>query len=866
MTDRHAIQTIPACSTRLHGVWILLLTALLFQPLAAQTLSGKVFVVKEPGDTTAVQMAQLQWLNTAVGTYSEMDGSFKLPYANTDTLVVRYSFYKTDTLIVNRGKKLTIVISPTKMLQEVVISKPRKQKYVRKGNPAVMLVEKVIENKNNHRIESAESYKLKSYKKMIATFGRFTMNFEKNRFNRQFSFLAKYIDTIPQDTVPVLTIALRENLSDLYYQKTPRKRVEYVVAERMQGFGETLEEEGMGTNLDAMFSDVNIFDNDIDLMLNKFVSPLSSTLATTYYHYYITDTVLVDSISCIELTFTPVNSKTFGFNGRMYIVNDSTYALKRYTLNVPVKINMNFVRQLVVEQDFTRTDSGWWAPAKAETFASFSLIKRKKMRQIYIRQNKVWYDFEAGVGIPDSLKIAAENGVVMAKTLRYRQKQWMTMRPVPLTAKEAFIDSLSKELRQLPVIKALETTAEILSTGYIATAKERKESRFDIGPVYNFVSYNPTEGVRLRLGGMTTAQMHNRWFFYGYLAYGLRDQRFKYSFTMAHSFDEKKRHINESPRHVILFTQNYDVEMPGRSYSYMDRDNFFMSYNTGDPELSAQYVRRTRLRYMREWANRFSVDTWLQYENNEATGMLAYWRINRDGTISPVKSFNSMEWRLQLRWAPGERVYNNQSGKDNLLRLSKNAPVFILTHTAGIMDQLRYHRTDFSVEKRFWLSAFGHIDAEAKGGIVWNAAPFPKLYFPPSNQSIFLSPNTFCLMKPMEFIMDRYVSLYATYHLKGWIFNRIPLWNRLNWREVISFSGIYGSITPKNIPGPSTPGLYVLPEGCGQMGKMPYMELTAGIENIFQVLRIDYVRRLTHTEGLKGWGKNGIRISMQISF
>ena len=414
MTDRHAIQTIPACSARLHGVWILLLTALLFQPLAAQTLSGKVFVVKEPGDTTAAQMAQLQWLNTAVGTYSEMDGSFKLPYANTDTLVVRYSFYKTDTLIVNRGKKLTIVISPTKMLQEVVISKPRKQKYVRKGNPAVMLVEKVIENKNNHRIESAESYKLKSYKKMIATFGRFTMNFEKNRFNRQFSFLAKFIDTIPQDTVPVLTIALRENLSDLYYQKTPRKRVEYVVAERMQGFGETLEEEGMGTNLDAMFSDVNIFDNDIDLMLNKFVSPLSSTLATTYYHYYITDTVLVDSISCIELTFTPVNSKTFGFNGRMYIVNDSTYALKRYTLNVPVKINMNFVRQLVVEQDFTRTDSGWWAPAKAETFASFSLIKRKKMRQIYIRQNKVWYDFEAGVGIPDSLKIAAENGVVMA--------------------------------------------------------------------------------------------------------------------------------------------------------------------------------------------------------------------------------------------------------------------------------------------------------------------------------------------------------------------------------------------------------------------------------------------------------------------
>ena len=867
MTDCHTILTRPARTVRHCTVWFFLLAAMFSHPTTAQTLSGKVFVIKETGDTAAAPMAQLQWLNTAVGTYSEADGSFRLPYANTDTLVVSYYFFKTDTLVVKPGKKLTIVISPTQMLQEVVISKPKKQKYVRKDNPAVLLVENVIANKDKYRIESAENYKIKSYRKIITTFGKFRMDFEKNKFNRQFSFLAKYIDTIPSDSVPGLTIALRETLSDLYYQKSPRKRVEYVVAERMQGIGETLDEEGLGTNLEAMFSDVNIFDNDIDLLLNKFVSPLSSTIATTFYHYYITDTVTVDSISCIELTFTPVNSRAFGFNGRLYIVNDSTYALKRYTINVPVKINMNFVRQLVVEQDFTRTDSGWWAPAEAQTFAAFSLTKRKKTRQIYIRQNKVWYQFEPGTCIPDSLKAGSlDNSVVMAKVLRYRQKQWMTMRPVPLTAKEAFIDSLSKELRQLPVIKVLETAAEILSTGYIATAKERKASRFDIGPVYNLVSHNPTEGVRLRIGGMSTAQMHNRWFFNGYLAYGLTDHRLKYSFTMAHSFNEKKRHINESPKHLICFTSSYDVEMPGRSYSYMERDNLFMSYTTGDPELSAQYVRRTRLRYIQEWASRLSIDTWLQYENNEATGTLNYWRVNRDGTLTDVRSFHSMEWRLQLRWAPGERVYNNQSGKDNLLRLSKNAPVFSLTHTAGIMDQLRYHRTDFSVEKRFWLSAFGHIDAAVKGGIVWNTAPFPKLYFPPSNQSIFLSPNTFCLMKPMEFIMDRYVSLFATYYLKGWIFNRIPLWNRLNWREVISFSGTYGSISQKNIPGPSTPGLYLLPEGCGQMRKAPYMEITAGIENILQVLRIDYVRRLTYAEGLKGWGRNGIRVSLRISF
>ena len=114
--------------------------------------------------------------------------------------------------------------------------------------------------------------------------------------------------------------------------------------------------------------------------------------------------------------------------------------------------------------------------------------------------------------------------------------------------------------------------------------------------------------------------------------------------------------------------------------------------------------------------------------------------------------------------------------------------------------------------------------------------------------------------------MDKYAALYATYHLKGWIFNRIPLWNRLKFREVVSFSGIYGGLSSKNNPSPTTPGLFVLPDGCSPMGKVPYMEITAGIENIFEILRIDYVRRLSYAKGLTGWGKNGIRVSLDISF
>ena len=758
-------------------------------------------------------------------------------------------------------------VKNTRHLKEVVVSK-RNQKYVRKGNPAIELAKNVIKHKNENRIELAESYKTTKYKKLVLSFGRFTMDFQKNKFNQKLAFLEKYIDSLPPDTMPVLTISVRERLEDYYAQRSPHKNVTYVRARRMQGVDESLDKEGLGTNLDAIFSEVNIFDNDIELMLNRFVSPLSSTIATTFYHYYITDTVMVDSISCIELTFTPVNSQSYGFTGRLYIVNDSSYALKRYLINIPRRINMNFVNQLIVEQEFMKTDSGLWAPRVSHTTASFSLLKSKKMRKIYAHQTTLWFGYETGVTIPDSLDVAASGEEIVSPDVwKYKSRRWKEMRPMPLTDKEVFIDSLRPELRRLPLFKALEKTAEILFSGYIPTAKDRKESYFDIGSIYSMISRNPAEGFRLRIGGMTTAKLHDQWFMNGYLAYGFRDRRLKYNVTMIHTFDKKTLHAYEAPRNGITFSSSYDVEMPGQQYTYMDRDNILLSYDYDTAAPAAQYIRRTKLHFQQEWPSRLRFETWMQYENSEAAGSLTYWRINRDGTVSRVSDINSFEWSARLRWAPGETTYDGRMGDKRPFKLSKDAPVFTLTHTFGIMGgNIQYNKTDFSVEKRFWLSAFGHIDAALQAGIVWDAVPYTKLYIPQNNQSLFLIPNTFCLMKPMEFLMDKYVALYATYYLKGWIFNRIPYWNRLNLREVISFNGVYGGLSPKNIPGPNTPGLYLLPDGCGQLGKVPYMELTAGIENILGFLRIDYVRRLSYAKDLKGWDKNGIRFTFRISF
>ena len=119
-------------------------------------------------------------------------------------------------------------------------------------------------------------------------------------------------------------------------------------------------------------------------------------------------------------------------------------------------------------------------------------------------------------------------------------------------------------------------------------------------------------------------------------------------------------------------------------------------------------------------------------------------------------------------------------------------------------------------------------------------------------------------MNPLEYINDRYVSWDVSYYLNGWLFNRLPLIKRLKWREVLTCRGIWGDLSEKNLPASSN-RLHLFPTGSGLMGEKPYIEVGAGIENIFKVLRIDYVHRLTYRDNPNG-DNDGIRISLHVTF
>ena len=859
-----------------------------------------------------------------IGTTTNLDGYFTL--SNTEgynTLNFQMLGYKTEMLTLRKGqnrKDVKIKMTPDVYgLQDIVVTpKNRKRDYKRKGNPAVELIKNVIANKENHSVRTADQYTAQTYSRMSFALDNIKVNWNKP-FWKNFLFVQKYIDST--GVYPSVTISIREHISEEYFQRKPHREKKILQKKRIFGVEDLVSSGSFQENVNAIFKDVDINDNSMNLLFNRFVSPLSSTLAVTFYQYYIMDTIMVDGYPCIDLAFVPVNSESYGFTGHLYIVNDSTYRLKKYAINVPPDINLNFVSNYSVEHSYKQLENGLWAPDRTSTYAKFYVFNNK--RGILARQTKIYTGWDLETPIPkETFSSFTANEVESNDSTAQRlgAAAWDTLRPEPLTRYENSVYELVQEVTAQPKLASMIAAVNALTTEFVATtpAKDLDLSKFDIGPIYQFVSWNMLEGVRVRVGGVSTARLHDRFFFRGYVAFGTKDLRPKYNGTLIYTFDKHKNQPYDGLRHHLQLSAQYDVEEPGQLTDVIRRDHILMSIPTSTPTLGFdQYVFHANVEYMKEWRNKFSIKTSFDFSNNEAAGALHYDRVDWTPNISatdttwtktttPIGSYRDYEGKIEFRYSPGSRVYIDRMGIESPFALEKDAPTIKLIHSIGFLDDRHnggngffYNRTEAMFDKRFWFSAFGHLDLRVQTGMIWQKVPFTKLYLPQTSTSIFLAQRSFNLMKPMEFLMDEYVSLFATYYFKGWILNRIPGINKLKLRGVVSVAAIYGGLTKKNNPFiESGNGLYEFPQSAtyddkgywvagrtsSPIGKLPYIEITAGFENILKFIRIDYVRRITYNDyelpfmvpnaqgemiparrRIPAWGRNGVKITFRLA-
>jgi hypothetical protein len=807
-----------------------------------------------------------------VGSITDNDGHYKVETRkgwNKLTFSAVGYVTKVVNIIPGVTKNLNVRMRPDDIMLDEVVVKPKREKYSRKNNPAVELMKKVIAHKNNNKLSENDYYQYNKYQKITMSLNDVTPEMLEKGMYKKMPFLKDQIELCEETNKFILPISVDETASQKIYRKHPKSEKTIIKGMSSTGVNELFATGDMlSTVLKDVFTDVNIYDNDIRLLQYPFISPISSSDAISFYKFYIMDTTFVDKDKCFHLTFVPNNSQDFGFTGHLYVLADSSYTVKKCTMNLPKKSGVNFVDNMDIIQEFEQLPNGEWVLKTDDMIVEMTLMKI--MQGFQIRRTTRYSDY-AFDELPQQLFKRKGAEIKEADAMMRGDDFWNQYRPVPLTQTESSMDMLVKRLEQMPGFKYVIFVLKAFIENFVETGTKNNPSKVDIGPVNTMISNNYIDGLRLRMSAQTTANLNPHLFFKGYYAYGFKDHRSKYMGEVEYSFNKKEYLPREFPKNSITFSYQYDVMSPTDKFLKTDKDNVFVSFKTSTVD-QMSYVRNIALKYENETQFGLKTTVEVKHSTDEPTGGLAY--ITNDDQKTLVPEIQTMEASLAFRYAPGETFVNT---KQRRIPVSFDAPVFTLSHTTGFKGVLggeyNFNLTEVGLYKRFWFSSWGKIDMFVKGGAQWNKVPFPLLIMPAANLSYILQRETFNLINNMEFLNDRYASLDVSWDLNGKIFNRIPLLKKLKWREAIGFKMLYGHLTDKNNPmkHPGDSELFLFPTRDGRPTsfvmdpKTPYMECSVGIHNIFKILHIDYVRRLNYLDHPDA-NKWGVRFMVMMTF
>ena len=837
--------------------------------VSAQNIQG---VVTDSLTNEPIPYLSVFYEGKGVGSITDNDGNYKVETRkgwNKLTFSAVGYVTKVVNIIPGVTKNLNVRMRPDDIMLDEVVVKPKREKYSRKNNPAVELMKKVIAHKKNNKLSENDYYQYNKYQKITMSLNDVTPEMLEKGMYKKMPFLKDQIELCEETNKFILPISVDETASQKIYRKHPKSEKTIIKGMSSTGVNELFATGDMlSTVLKDVFTDVNIYDNDIRLLQYPFISPISSSDAISFYKFYIMDTTFVDKDKCFHLTFVPNNSQDFGFTGHLYVLADSSYTVKKCTMNLPKKSGVNFVDNMDIIQEFEQLPNGEWVLKTDDMIVEMTLMKI--MQGFQIRRTTRYSDY-AFDELPQQLskRRGAENKE--ADAMMGGDDFWNQYRPVPLTQTESSMDMLVKRLEQMPGFKYVIFVLKAFIENFVETGTKEHPSKVDIGPVNTMISNNYIDGLRLRMSAQTTANLNPHLFFKGYYAYGFKDHRSKYMGEVEYSFNKKEYLPREFPKNSITFSYQYDVMSPTDKFLKTDKDNVFVSFKTSTVD-QMSYVRNIALKYENETQFGLKTTVEVKHSTDEPTGGLAY--ITNDDQKTLVPEIQTMEASLAFRYAPGETFVNT---KQRRIPVSFDAPVFTLSHTAGFKGVLggeyNYNLTEIGLYKRFWFSSWGKIDMFVKGGAQWNKVPFPLLIMPAANLSYILQRETFNLINNMEFLNDRYASLDVSWDLNGKIFNRIPLLKKLKWREAIGFKMLYGHLTDKNNPmkHPGDSELFLFPTRDGRPTsfvmdpKTPYMECSVGIHNIFKILHIDYVRRLNYLDHPDA-NKWGVRFMVMMTF
>lgn len=804
---------------------VLLVLGYGFSQAQETVVQGKV---TDAASGDPIPFVNLLFQGTTVGTRTDFDGNFVIKTTHpSDSLVVTYVGYKPRTKVVKRGVSQVINFQLEENvvnLQEVSISAGE--------NPAFKIMRNVVKNKGRNDKRKLTAYEYDTYTKIEVDIDNISPEFRKRKTVQKITQVLDSVDRIAgEDGKPILPIFITESVSKIYYRDNPSLKKEQILKTKINGIG--VEDGTLVTQLiGSSFQEYNFYQNWLNILTKDFVSPIADGWRL-YYEYDLTDSLYLAGHFCYRLDFFPKSPQDLAFIGTIWIDKED-YALKQIDATVGKQANVNFVEKLKIQQESDKTEDGAWLPIKNRVLIDVSELTSRSAGML-----AKFYTSNKNIVVNQPKPVAFyERPIVMEEDARMfeDEKYWDTLRHEPLSETEKSVYKMIDTLKNIPEVKTYTDIFKAVINGYINLGK------VEIGPYIGFVAWNNKEGVRVQGGFRTNEKFSRKWTYAGKLAYGFSDSRVKFTAQATHI-------LSRDRWTTATFRIRSDIARIGVDDESLADYPLLLEATRWGIFRRGYYFYETKAGITRELFKGFQQTVSFRNWSFDPTFNFGY--VDPTDMTTVKDDYVSSEVTLESRYGRDEIWVQN--GNERISLGTLKWPVITFRYSHGIKGVLgsdfNYDKVRLNVTKRIKTGPLGIGYVTVTGEYVFNALPYPLLALHLGNQTALYSSATYNLMNYGEFVSDHFVSVRYRQYLEGFLFNRIPLIQKLKWRMLGTANVIQGGMRKSNqelISATTPTGEQTL--NAGYFTNQPYVELGYGVENIFRFLRVDFVHRLSYLQ------------------
>lgn len=815
--------------------YFLLFLLLMFGPKTSKSqtweITGQVIDVltREP-----VSYAFITATNDTAIAFTDNNGYFLIRIsASAKAIISSAKGYVTATIPVSSIKNMNLNF-------ELSTSASQLKKEANKDGqrPVELYVKKIIDNRQVNNALNNNYFSYHSYEKMEFDLTDISDKQKAKKAMQPFSFIFDNADSVTTNGKPYIPLFLSESISDVYHRINPVQKIEIVKASKTAG----IQKLSFIQVLKDIYRDIIIYDNYINVFGKSFISPVSDE-GLRHYSYSISDSTVINGKWCYKIVFAAKKSFEPTFNGELWF-HDTTFALQRITISLNKTAMINFVEDFAYVKVFKSMNENKWVPEREQLIVKFT--NHEDGMSIVGRKTKYFNNAKIDDSSADSVFKRKSYIYLEPHAFDLSKSYWRKNRMEVLSQRESDIYDLLDTLKRLPAFQVYVGAIIVGLSGYAEIGK------INYGPWYHLVSRNDVEGVRLRFGGRTNDKFSTRWQMEGYGAYGTNDGRFKYMSGLRYTLTRK-------PFRAIGIQYKNDYVQPGLNEDYFKDEGWIVILFKKDP--SDQLCKMISRKIYFEAALSSDLSVRIKYLRNEfkPQGSIDFSYYANEPRTVIKNDLNVSELWLNFRYSYKEKYIEK---KFKRISLGPDNPVLQLNYIKGLRNflggQFSYTKLGMRVSHRVNFFPIGYFKYNLEAGKTFGILPYPLLYVHRGNESFVFDYTGFNLMNDYEFVSDQYASATFEHHFDGYLFRKIPLIRKLNWREIVSARVLWGHFSKDN-------RALQINAPISNIKTLPYMEAGVGLENIFKIFRVDALWRLTYLNNAEA-KHFGVRVSAQLLF